>query len=152
MDMVWSKLRELVMDREAWRAAVHGVAKCQTRLSDWTEPFNDYIYIYTHTVLICVQFYIILAWKMPWAEEPVRLHTVHGVAKSWTWQSHFTSSCIYMILYLQPIPSWSFWSLWVTWVFREVWLTAPSLLKGKGMFFLPSSFHILIAQSHRGGL
>ena len=31
------ELRELVMDREAWRAAIHGIAKSRTRLSDWTE-------------------------------------------------------------------------------------------------------------------
>ena len=37
MDMSLSELRELVMDREAWRAAIHRVTKSRTRLSDWTE-------------------------------------------------------------------------------------------------------------------
>ena len=37
MDVNLSELRELVMDRKAWRAAIHGVAKSRTRLSDWTD-------------------------------------------------------------------------------------------------------------------
>ena len=46
MDMGWGRLRELVMDREAWHAAIHGVAKSQTQLSDWTDLCtHDYWYI-----------------------------------------------------------------------------------------------------------
>ena len=37
MDINFGKLRELVVDREAWRAAVHGVTRSQMRLRDWTE-------------------------------------------------------------------------------------------------------------------
>ena len=40
MDMGLGGLQELVMDREAWRAVVHGVTKCQTRLSNRTERIS----------------------------------------------------------------------------------------------------------------
>ena len=49
MDMSFNKLQEIVKDREAWRAAVHGVPKSQTRLSDLTTATDG---LYIHTVFL----------------------------------------------------------------------------------------------------
>ena len=113
MDVSLSELQELVMDREAWRAVIHGVAKNQTRLSDWTRTRTRTRTSYKVSLVAPIvknSPAMQKTWvqSLGWEDQPgggpgnplqysclehpmdrgAWWATVHGIVQSWTWLSN----------------------------------------------------------------
>ena len=84
MNMNLGKLWEMVRDREAWRAAIHGVVRSQMRLGDWTMSINNVVMVSgKQRGVSAIQIQVSI---LPWTPLPSRLpHSTEGSSKCYTW-------------------------------------------------------------------
>ena len=125
MDMDLGGLQELVMDRDAWRAAVPGVTKSRTRLSDWTElncPREEKIYVHINNLYTSVQgSFICISQKKKKPQTPTIDKLLNcGTSTPWNTSQQYTGmNCWYIqqLGWIARVLGWvkkksvSFWDI-----------------------------------------
>ena len=123
MDLSLSELQEMVMDREAWRAVIHGVAKSRKRLSDWTELnwiISDVDHLFKGLLAVCVFFgemsflfllcFLPLFFSQLFVRPPQTAILLFCISFPWGWswslspvQCHKPHSIVHQALYLTDL-------------------------------------------------
>ena len=97
MDVTLSEPREMVMDREAWRAAIHGVAKSRTRLSNW----SDLTWTYSNSLYNFLTFHLVLLYNC--SQNHVFLPLLYT---TWLWNT-------FGVKWTTTVPPVREWARWV---------------------------------------